>query len=118
MQIGALILSGLGGVFVVAGLVFVVGGAVGLLRFPDVYARAHAFNASDGLGAALIAFGLALCSSDAAVAIRLGLLGILFAALAPALTHLVASAAHAGGLAPIAGRYKAPRPGLRRSDGA
>jgi len=118
MHMGALILSGLGGVLVAAGLVFVVGGAVGLLRFPDVYARVHAFNASDGLGAALISFGLALCSSDAGVAIRLVLLGLLFAALAPTLTYLVASASHAAGLAPIAGRYAAPRPGERKDRGA
>jgi multicomponent Na+:H+ antiporter subunit G len=116
MQLGALILSGLGGVLVAIGSVLVIGGAVGLLRFPDVYSRVHAFNASDGLGAALISFGLALCSSDGGVAVRLVLLGILFIALAPALSHFVASAAHAAGLAPIAGRYRAPRPGTRRED--
>lgn len=117
MQVGALILSGFGGVLIVVGLVFVIGGALGLLRFPDVYARVHAFNSSDGLGAALVAFGLALCSADAGVAIRLALLGLLCIALAPALSHLIASAAHAAGLAPIAGRYRAPRPGERRESG-
>lgn len=111
MQIGALILSGLGGVLIAAGLVLVIGGAIGLLRFPDLYARVHAFNAADGLGAALIAFGLALCSADAGVATRLVLLGLLLGVLAPTLSHLVASAAHAGGLAPVSGRYRAPRPG-------
>jgi multicomponent Na+:H+ antiporter subunit G len=118
MQMGALILSGFGGLLIGVGLILVIGGAVGMLRFPDVYARVHAFNAANGLGAALIAFGLALCSGDASVAVRLGLLGLLFIALAPVLSHLVASAAHAAGLAPIAGRYKAPRPGVRRESGA
>lgn len=118
MQMGVLILSGFGGLLAATGLVLVIGGAVGLLRFPDVYSRVHAFNVSDGLGAALIAFGMALCSADAGVAIRLGLLGVLFLVLAPTLSHLVASAAHAAGLAPVSGRYRAPRPGVRRESDA
>lgn len=118
MQIGALILSGFGGVLIAVGLILLIGGAIGLLRFPDVYARIHAFNVSDGFGAALIAFGLALCSPDGAVAVRLALLGLLLGVLAPTLSHLVAGAAHAAGLAPVSGRYRAPRPGVRPERGA
>jgi multicomponent Na+:H+ antiporter subunit G len=114
MQLGSLILSGLGGVLITAGLVVVIGGAIGLLRFPDVYTRVHAFNASDGVGAALIALGLAMCSPDTGVAVRLVLLALLLGVLAPTLSHLVASAAHAAGLAPVSGRYAAPRPGAHR----
>ena len=117
MQLGALIFTGLGGVLIAVGLVLVIGGAVGLLRFPDVYSRVHAFNASDGPGAGLIALGLALCSTDAGVAVRLGMLGLLFVALTPILSHLIAGAAHAAGLAPISGRYKAPRPGMGGESG-
>ena len=32
---------GLGGLLVAVGLVFLVGGAIGVLRFPDLYTRLH-----------------------------------------------------------------------------
>jgi multicomponent Na+:H+ antiporter subunit G len=35
----------------------------------------------------------------------------LIASAGPTLTHLIAQAAHAAGLAPIVGRFTAPRPG-------
>lgn len=104
----------LGGCVAAVGLMFVLGGTLGLLRFPDAYTRLHAVNTSDGVGAVLVVLGLALMAPDWAVAIRLLLLGALLAALAPTTTHLLASAAHAGGLVPIAGRYVAPRPSVAR----
>ena len=58
MQVGALILSGFGGVLIVVGLVFVIGGALGLLRFPDAFTRLHALTKVDNLGLGLIVFGL------------------------------------------------------------
>lgn len=93
------------------GLVFVAGGAVGLLRFPDVYTRAHAVLSSDAVGAALVTVGLAIIAWDVGVSSRLAVLAALFLALGPACAHIVSNAAHAGGLTPIAGRYVAPRSG-------
>ena len=95
------------------GLVFVAGGGVGMLRFPDVYTRAHAALASDGVGATLVLLGLAIVASDPQVSTRLILLSMLTAAIAPFNVHAVASAAHAGGLAPLSGAYVAPRPGAK-----
>jgi multicomponent Na+:H+ antiporter subunit G len=92
-----------------AGLVLVAGGAVGLLRFPDVYTRAHAVLSSDGAGAAVVAAGLAIIAWDWAISFRLAILAALLAALGPVCAHFVANAAHTGGLAPISGRYVAPR---------
>lgn len=103
----------LGGVVVLAGLVFMLGGTLGVLRFPDFYTRLHAARVADALGAAVVAFGLALCASDAVVALKLVLLAGLLAALGPTLSHLLANAAHAAGLAPTIGRYTAPRPGVK-----
>lgn len=100
----------LGALLAGLGLVFVMGGAVGLLRFPDVYTRAHAVLTSDSIGAALVAIGLALVSWEGAISARLALLGLFFAVLAPTNMHIVVNAAHAGGLSPVAGRYVAPRP--------
>jgi len=105
-----------GGVLIAAGLAFMLGGAVGVLRFPDFYTRLHAARAADGVGAALFLAGLAVLSGDGGLALRLALLAVLVIALAPLTAHLCANAAHVGGLAPLAGPYKAPRPGARQDE--
>ena len=105
---------GIGGAIAVVGVGFVVGGAVGLLRFPDFYTRIHAASVASGVGAVLVVVGLAVSAPDVSLALRLALLGMLMAALNPALAHIVASAAHVAGLAPLSGRYAAPRPGAPR----
>jgi len=104
----------LSGAVIAIGLVLMAGGALGLLRFPDLYTRLHAANVSDLIGSVTVIMGLAITAPDGAVAIRLLLLAALLIALGPTLTHLVGQSAHAGGLSPIAGRYAAPRPGQAR----
>jgi multicomponent Na+:H+ antiporter subunit G len=110
-----IILSALGGVLVIAGQVFMAGGVLGLLRFPDFYTRLHAARVIAGPGAALVLVGLAIASGDGALAVRLLLLAALVLAIGPTLSHLAGSAAHAAGLTPIVGRYTAPRPGEKRA---
>lgn len=106
-------LSLVGGAVIAAGLALMAGGTLGLLRFPDLYTRLHAVRVADGPGAVIVVLGLAIVSGDGEVVLRLVLLGALIAALGPTLAHLAANAAHAGGVAPIAGAYTAPRPGGR-----
>ena len=103
------------GVIVAAGLVLIAGGALGLLRFPDLYTRLHAANVADVVGSVVVVLGLAVAAPDWGVGVRLLLLAGLLMAVGPTLTHLVAQAAHAAGLSPIAGKYSAPRPGATRS---
>lgn len=43
---------------VAAGLMFLVAGTAGLLRFPDAASRLHALTKADGLGLGLIVLGL------------------------------------------------------------
>jgi multicomponent Na+:H+ antiporter subunit G len=107
------VLSLAGGAVIAVGLALMAGGTLGLLRFPDLYTRLHAVRVADGPGAVIVVLGLAVVSGDGAVALRLVLLASLIAALGPTLAHLTANAAHAGGVAPIAGAYTAPRPGGR-----
>ncbi len=104
----------LGGMICALALAFLLGGAIGMLRFPDFYTRLHAAGVADATGAAMFAVGLAVMAPDIGVAVRLLLLGALIVALGPVFSHLLASSAHAGGLAPIAGQYTAPRPGPPR----
>lgn len=107
---------GLGGITLVAALVLMLGGVIGLLRFPDFYTRLHANRVAEGVGAVLFLIGLAILSSDARTSLLLLLLALLVGALGPVLTQLQASAAHGGGLAPLAGPYVAPRPGVKREN--
>ena len=107
-----------GGSLAALGLVFVLGSLLGLLRFPDFYTRVHAVRVSDSVGAVLICIGLAVLAQDGAVTLRLVLLAVLVSALGPVLAQLAANAAHAGGLAPLTGRYVAPRPGQTRDESA
>lgn len=102
---------GVSGVVIAVGLLLIAGGALGLLRFPDLYTRLHAANVADVVGSVVVVLGLVIAAPDWGVAVRLLLLAALLMALGPTLTHLVAQAAHAAGLAPVAGRYAAPRPG-------
>jgi len=109
-----LLRMGVGAFLTFCGFLFMLGGAIGVLRFPDFYTRLHAARAADGVGAAIFLVGLAVLSGDAGVMLRLLVLGVLIVALAPIMAHLSANAAHVGGLAPLAGPYKAPRPGAQR----
>jgi len=111
--------NGLGGVLIVFGLALMLGGSVGVLRFPDFYTRLHAARVADGAGAVLVLLGLAAMADTFALGVRVVVLAVLVGAIAPTLAHLAANAAHTGGLAPLSGRYRAPRPGeTRRSGGA
>lgn len=108
-----IVLSLLGGLLMIVGLALMAGGTLGMLRFPDFYTRLHAVRVADGLGAGVFVLGLAVVSGDGGVALRLVLLAALIAALGPTVAQLAANAAHAAGLAPLAGPYRAPRPGPR-----
>lgn len=50
----------LSAILIIAGLVFFVGSAVGLLRFPDFYSRMHAAGKGDTLSSLLVLLGLAV----------------------------------------------------------
>lgn len=106
-------LSLAGGLVIMLGLALMAGGSLGFLRFPDFYTRLHGVRVSDGPGAVIFVLGLAIASGDGAMALRLVLLAALIAAIGPTISQLLANSAHAAGLAPIAGPYKAPRPDMR-----
>lgn len=55
-----MIFSLVGGILIVAGLVFFSGAALGLLRFPDFYTRMHAAGKGDTLSGLLVILGFAV----------------------------------------------------------
>lgn len=109
---------GAGGVLAAAGLVCMLGGVIGMLRFPDLYTRLHASSVADPLGAVLVLVGLSLAAPSLEIGLRVLVLAVLVGVLGPLWSHVFGSAAHVGGLAPIAGRYTAPRPGAAPREGS
>jgi len=87
-------------ILIVAGVFFLTVSALGLLRFPDFYARTHAVGKSETLGSILVLGGLAVYNGWELSTIKI--LFILFFVLVanPTATHAIARAALRTGLQP------------------
>lgn len=86
----------------IIGSFFCLTGAVGLLRFPDFYSRAHAAGITDTMGAGLILIGLILQTGWGLVLPKLILI-LLFSLLASTTAcHAMTKAALKSGLKPEA----------------
>jgi len=85
----------------VAGGLFCIVGAVGLLRMPDFYTRMHAASVIETLGAGLILLGLILQAGLTLVAVKLLMLALLIFFASPASTHALARAGMVRGLQPL-----------------
>ena len=86
---------------IVGGLFFMVVGAIGVLRMPDVYTRLHAAGMTDTMGAGLILIGLAFQAGPTLVAVRLMLVWAFLLFTSPIATHALARAALSGGVEPF-----------------
>lgn len=87
-------------VLVAAGLVFIAGGTVGLVRLPDLYSRAHAASKCDAVGASAIFVALALQAPTPGAGLKVGLLIVLVLVTAPTTAHALSRSAYRTGLAP------------------
>lgn len=94
----------------IAGVVFVLAGAIGVIRLPDFYTRMHAAGVTDTLGAELIVIGLMLQSGWSLVTAKLALLGLFVFLTSPTATHAVANAAYKSGLKPMLTRFRPNAP--------
>jgi len=88
-------------ILLLGGSYFVVVGALGLLRLPDVFTRLHAVSVIDTMGAGMILAGLLLQAPDIFVAFRLGILALIFFMFTPVASHAIAQAALAAGIQPL-----------------
>lgn len=82
------------------GAAFVLIGAVGMLRMPDVYTRMHAASVIDTLGAGLLIVGLMMQAGPSLVALKLLFILALLFFFGPVATHALAQAALQSGIAP------------------
>lgn len=86
--------------FIVAGAAFFFAGSIGLLRFPDVYARLHALTKADNLGLGLVVTGLIVRHGQLALSLKLLLIWLLVILSSATACNLIANLALRTGLAP------------------
>ena len=91
-----------------AGAFFFFAGTLGMLRFPDFYARTHASTKCDTVGAGSILFALALLSGFEPDALKLLLLAALILLTSPTAGHALSRAAFRTGLEPWYGPEETP----------
>jgi multicomponent Na+:H+ antiporter subunit G len=89
--------------FVVAGSLFLIVGAIGILRFPDFYSRIHPAGITDTMGAWLVLVGLMFASDSWLVTVKLVMLLLFLAITSPLSGHALAKAAYLRGLKPLLG---------------
>lgn len=83
--------------FLLSGVVLAIVAAVGLQRFPDVFARMHAATKPATLGLLLILVGAALRLSDPSDVAKVLLVGLLQFLTAPIGAHMIGRAAYRAG---------------------
>ncbi len=88
-------------IFLLGGGFFAIVGAIGLLRFPDLFTRMHAAGITDTLGAGLILIGLMFQAGEGLVAVKLFLILAFLLFTSPTSTHALAKAALHGKRKPL-----------------
>jgi multicomponent Na+:H+ antiporter subunit G len=101
-----------GGGFVVAGALLSLIGAIGVLRFPDVYTRIHAASITDTGGASLAIIGLCLIAGLSIETAKLVLVWAFIMLTSPVAAHALVNAAFSSGHAPWIGSFR-----IMRDDG-
>ncbi len=91
----------LGSGIVLVGGLFMIVGAVGLIRLPDVFTRMHGSSVSDTLGGGLILIGLIVIAGVSLAAVKLAFLILFFGLMSPVSTHAIARAALHAGVRPV-----------------
>jgi multicomponent Na+:H+ antiporter subunit G len=86
---------------ILAASFFIIVGAIGLVRMPDVYTRMHAASLIDTLGAGLLLTGLMLQAGFGIVTFKLVFILVLLFFMAPVATHALAQAALHAGVKPL-----------------
>lgn len=86
--------------FIVGGS-FVLIGAFGLIRLPDVWSRIHSAGIVDTIGAELILLGMMFQTGLTQTTVKLALIGLFLFVTGPTATHAVANASFVAGLRPV-----------------
>lgn len=95
-----------------SGAGFYLAGTLGLLRFPDVYARLHALTKADNLGLGCLVLGLALQADHPAAALKILLVWPLVLVASAAVSFAIARRAHELGIEPASSAGPGAQGGL------
>lgn len=87
----------------VAGGAFILIGALGIMRLPDMFSRMHGAGMIDTLGTGLVLLGLMIEAGFGIVLLKLILVGMFIYFTSPTSSHALARAAMNGGLKPYLG---------------
>jgi multicomponent Na+:H+ antiporter subunit G len=87
---------------IVIGLFFLAVGSIGMLRLPDVFARAHALSVTDSLGALFVLLGLAVYEGLGMNSLKIIVVLALIYLLNPVIAHATIRAAYRSGARPSA----------------
>lgn len=87
-------------IFLAGGVFFTFVAAVGVIRLPDIYARAHTASQADTLGAGLTLVAVALTLGLEITTVKTVLLLLFIFITNPTAAHAVARAAHEQGIEP------------------
>lgn len=93
-------------VCLVGGAIFALIGAIGIIRFPDVYSRMHAASLIETMGAGLILLGLAIQAGLSLISVKLALIFIFLFFTNPTTTHALARALIYAGIKPYVAQGK------------
>ena len=88
-------------VFLVAGSLAVLIGAIGVLRFPDLFSRIHAAGITDTAGAGLIVLGLLIESGFTLVSLKLLVILLFLLFTSPTSSHALAKASIHSNVLPL-----------------
>jgi multicomponent Na+:H+ antiporter subunit G len=87
-------------VFLAGGVFFTFVSAVGVIRLPDIYARAHTASQTDTLGAGLTLVAVALALGIETTTVKTLLLLVFIFLTNPTAAHAISRAAHEEGIEP------------------
>jgi multicomponent Na+:H+ antiporter subunit G len=88
---------------VVAGVVWLAVGGIGIVRFPDFYTRLHPAGKADTFGATLLILGLVVHQGLSLLSLKLLLIEAFILLANPAAAHAIGRAARRSGLVPWTG---------------
>ena len=94
------LLDYLSAMLLASGSFFILVGAIGLIRLPDVFARMHGAGVTDTLGAALFIAGLMVQSGLSLISVKLLLILVFFFFASPTSSYALANAALSQGMKP------------------
>ncbi|MFV0369534.1 MAG: monovalent cation/H(+) antiporter subunit G [Hyphomicrobiaceae bacterium] len=87
-------------VLILLGSFFIVVGAIGVMRMPDLFSRMHAASVIDSTGVGFLVAGLILQAPSVFVVLKLLFILLLFFFVSPVVSHALAQAALSADIEP------------------